>query len=414
VTQLNTRRRRDPEPGAVDNHERLVRLAYFVTVLLVLAVVSGFFPFAIVIFALIAMVMIHELGHFLTAKWAGMKVTEYFFGFGPKLWSIRKGETEYGIKALPLGGYVRIIGMNNLEQVDPADEPRTYRQQSFPKRLTVAVAGSFMHFVMAFVLLFVLWAAVGVPKPTLTVGELYGLKGGESPAQQAGFKVGDRILAVDGRVVHNWDHLPDYIRARVGKPIEFTVQRGNELVRLKAVPADSGDKSGFIGVVAAPSNERANPITALGRAGKDVGSLTTGTFGALGTLFSPGRLESYADQLNGHGAVSGKDADRPISVVGFVRVAGQAAQHGTADLLFLLALINIFVGIFNMVPLLPLDGGHVAVAVYERLRSRKGRRYQADVAKLLPLTAAVVMVLIVLGTATIYLDIVRPIANPFH
>src|SRR4029077_3094058 len=146
------------EPGTVDNHERLVRLAYFVTVLFVLAVVSGFFPFALVIFALIAMVMIHELGHFLTAKWAGMKVTEYFFGFGPKLWSIRRGETEYGIKAVPLGGYVRILGMSNLEQVDPADEARTYRQKSYPRRLSVAVAGSFMHFVIAFLLLVVLWA----------------------------------------------------------------------------------------------------------------------------------------------------------------------------------------------------------------------------------------------------------------
>ena len=112
--------------------------------------------------------------------------------------------------------------------------------------------------------------------------------------------------------------------------------------------------------------------------------------------------------------MSGKAADRPISVVGFVRVAGQAAQHGTADLLELLALINIFIGIFNMLPLLPFDGGHVAIAVYERIRSRRGRRYQADVAKLLPLTAAVVMVLVVFGSAIIYLDIVRPIANPFR
>ena len=417
MTQLNTRRQEDPEPGTVDNRERLVRLAYFVTVLFVLAVVSGFFPFAIVIFALIAIVMIHELGHFLTAKWAGMKVTEYFFGFGPKLWSVRRGETEYGIKALPLGGYVRIIGMNNLEQVDPADEPRTYRQQSFPKRMAVAVAGSFMHFVMAFILLFVLWAAVGVPKPTLTVGELSSIKGGESPAVAAGFHVGDHILAVDGKVVHSWSSLPKFIQKRPGKPVEFTVQRGNDLVRLTAVPTDVGEKghpSGFIGIGAASRNARTNPLAAVADAGKDVGSLTTGTFRALGSLFSPGHLSSYADQLGGHGAVSGKDAERPISVVGFVRVAGQAAQHGTSDLIFLLAVINIFVGIFNMVPLLPLDGGHVVIGVYERVRSRKGRRYHADVAKLLPLTAAVVMVLIVFGTATIYLDIVRPIANPFR
>jgi len=195
------------------------------------------------------------------------------------------------------------------------------------------------------------------------------------------------------------------------------VQRGEQLLRLTAVPADigtPGHPSGFVGIGASERTERANPLVAIGRAGKDVGWLTTGTVGALGSFFTPGHLSDYADQLGGHGSVSGKDANRPISVVGFVRVAGQAAKHGTADLLLLLAAINIFVGLFNMVPLLPLDGGHVAFAVYERIRSRRGRRYQADVAKMLPFTAAVVMVLVVFGAATIYLDIVRPIANPFH
>ena len=367
--------------------------------------------------ALLFSVMLHETGHFVMAKRFGMKVTRYFVGFGPTLWSTRRGETEYGIKALPIGGFVKIIGMHSLDDVeDPADEPRSFRQQSFPKRVIVLVAGSFTHFLIAFVLLFLVWAAVGVPKSTLSVGGIYRLQG-ESPAAKAGFKVGDRILAVDGRVVHSFDRLPDYIGGRVGKPVEFTVERGNELLRLTVVPAD-GDKygrpGGFIGIEAKTLTVRASPVVSAGRAGRDLASYTTGTFGALGTLFSPGHLESYANQLGGHGAVSGKAADRPISVVGFVRVAGQAAQHGTADLLELLALINIFIGIFNMLPLLPFDGGHVAIAVYERIRSRRGRRYQADVAKLLPLTAAVVMVLVVFGSAIIYLDIVRPIANPFR
>src|SRR5947209_9644055 len=174
MTQL-LKRREAEEPKApveIDNRERLVRLGYFVAIVLVLAIVTGFSPFLGVIGALVAIVMLHELGHFATAKWSGMKVSEYFFGFGPRLWSIRKGETEYGIKAIPVGGYVRILGMNNLEKVDPADEPRTYRQQSFPRRLAVAVAGSAMHFVLAFLLLIVMWTAVGVPRPTLAIGEI--------------------------------------------------------------------------------------------------------------------------------------------------------------------------------------------------------------------------------------------------
>src|SRR5436305_7570047 len=178
MTQLlNRQDKTEPEPKApveIDNRERLIRLGYFVAVVLVLAIVTGFSPFLAVIFAIIAIVMLHELGHFVTAKWAGMKVTEYFFGFGPRLWSIKKGETEYGIKAVPLGGYVRIIGMSNLEQVDPEDEPRTYRQKSYPRRLSVAVAGSFMHFLLAFLLLVVIWTAVGIPKPTTTIGLIFG------------------------------------------------------------------------------------------------------------------------------------------------------------------------------------------------------------------------------------------------
>src|SRR5207248_6378932 len=179
MTQLVNRRETHeaPEdPGTIDNRERLVRLGYFVAIVLVLAVITGFSPFLGVIGALIAIVMLHEFGHFVTAKWSGMKVSEYFFGFGPRLWSIKKGETEYGIKAIPVGGYVRILGMNNLEKVDPADEARTYRQQSYPRRLLVAVAGSAMHFLIAFLLLIVVWAAIGHPQGTTQVGSIYGAK----------------------------------------------------------------------------------------------------------------------------------------------------------------------------------------------------------------------------------------------
>ena len=111
-------------------------------------------PVLLVIFALVVMVMVHELGHFTAAKLSKMKVTEYFLGFGPRLWSVRRGETEYGVKAIPAGGYVRIVGMTTAEEIDPVDEPRSYRQSTFPRRFFVGVAGSAMHFVMAFLLCF--------------------------------------------------------------------------------------------------------------------------------------------------------------------------------------------------------------------------------------------------------------------
>ena len=422
MTQLVNRRdeAESKAPVEIDNRERLLRLGYFVAIVLVLAVVTGFSPFLAVIFAIIAIVMLHEFGHFVTAKWAGMKVTEYFFGFGPRLWSIRKGETEYGIKAIPVGGYVRILGMNNLEQVDPADEARTYRQKSYPRRLSVAVAGSTMHFVLAFLLLLVLWTAVGVPKATTKVGTIFGAgpKSSDlSPAQKAGFQRNDHVLAVDGHVVHKWDDIKPYIQSHENKPIEFIVQRGDHLLKLTATPAKIViEKNEAVAVGIAPKEvpQKVGVPIALWNSGRDLGHYTWATFGAFGSVFTPSHLKDYTEQLSGRGAVSGKEAERPVSVVGFVRVAGQAAEHGWLDLLVLLILINIFIGIFNMVPLLPLDGGHVAIATYERIRSRKGRRYQADVAKLLPLTAAVVSVLLLLGAMTIYLDIVRPIANPFH
>jgi membrane-associated protease RseP (regulator of RpoE activity) len=421
MTQLLNRREQTEveAPVEVDNRERLVRLAYFVVVVLILAIVTGFSPFLGVIGALVAIVMLHEFGHFITAKWAGMKVSEYFFGFGPRLWSIKKGETEYGVKAIPVGGYVRILGMSNIEQVDPADESRTYRQKSYPRRLSVAVAGSTMHFILAFLLLVVLWAAVGVPTPTTRIGTVFGAgtKGGElSPAQKADLRIGDQVLAVDGHVVHSWSSISPYVKSHANEPVEFIVQRGDDLLKRTVVPSKivlEGQEGIAVGIGPKEVSDRASVPIAFWRAGRDLGHYTWATFGAFGSVFAASHLKDYTEQLSGHGAVTGKEADRPVSVVGFVRVAGQAVQHGWLDFLVLLVAINIFIGIFNMVPLLPLDGGHVAIATYERIRSRKGRRYHADVAKLLPLTAAVVSVLLIFGAMTIYLDIVRPIANPF-
>ena len=160
--------------------------------------------------SIIVIVMVHELGHFLAAKHGGMKVTEYFVGFGPRLWSFRRGETEYGIKALPLGGYVKIPGMTNLEEVDPADEGRLYRDKPFHARLLVAVAGSAMHFLMAFVLLWVLLAFVGVPNSNqVQIQGLNPVGGRPSPAAVAGIRPGDVVVSVNGKAVGGKRGCPD-------------------------------------------------------------------------------------------------------------------------------------------------------------------------------------------------------------
>ena len=186
----------------VDNRGALARLVMVLAAAVLAAVVTGVSETVLIVAALIVMILLHELGHFATAKWAGMKVTEYFVGFGPRLWSVRKGETEYGVKALPLGGYCKIVGMSNLEQVDPADEPRTYRQQPYWRRLSVGVAGSFMHYVMAFVLLWCILVFFGFPSGSrLEVDRLYDLATGPSPAERAGLRLGDEVVGVDGRTL---------------------------------------------------------------------------------------------------------------------------------------------------------------------------------------------------------------------
>jgi membrane-associated protease RseP (regulator of RpoE activity) len=390
-----------------------------------------------VMFAVIVMIILHELGHFATAKWAGMKVTQFFVGFGPRLWSVHRGETEYGVKAIPAGGYCRIVGMNNLEDVPPEDEPRTFRQKGYWRRLSVAVAGSVMHFIIAFVLLWILNGFVGVntgsaygsalhpnAKALVQVGEITKFKSGPSPAEEAGLKVGDKILAVDGRHFTRWQDLPPYIRARPGQSLTFTVQRGSKVIDLHATPVDGTkvkvdgqpalpghEPTGFIGIGPAFPVVKTNPIAALGRAGRDLGSTTVLTGKALGNLVTFHGMSSYGRELTGSAkAPQSPDSPRLLSPVGLVKVAGTAASHGLADVLVLLISINVFVGIFNMVPLLPLDGGYVAIATYEAIRGKiRGRRYQVDAAKLMPITLVVIMIVVFLGITSLYLDITRPL-----
>lgn len=413
-------------PTAREERANLVRLGLVVALAIGLAVSTGAFPTVVVLVAILLMIMLHELGHFVMAKWAGMKVTEFFLGFGPRLWSTRRGETEYGVKAIPAGGYVRIVGMHNLEQVDPSDEPRAYRQQPFWRRLSVALAGSTMHFLIAFVLLLVLLAGFGSARiDRWDVGSITKLSTGEAPARDAGFRLGDKVVTIDGRRIRSWEEVRAYVRARPGEDVTFGVERDGKPVRLTATLArrnPEGERVGFLGVGPHFPLVRNGPVTAVGRSAKQLGSLTVGSVKALGSFFTPSSLRDYSHQLTGEPSKARGEAttgrgggeNRFLSPVGASRIASQAAKAGVAEVLELLVLINVFVGIFNLVPLLPLDGGHVAIAAYERIRSRRGRRYHADVAKLMPLTYAVVLVLVTLGATALWLDIVRPLANPFQ
>jgi len=361
-----------------------------------------------VLAAIVAMIMLHELGHFVMAKRAGMKVTEFFLGFGPRLWSIRRGETEYGVKAIPAGGYVRIIGMSNVDVVDPADEERTYRAKPYRDRLGVAVAGSTMHFIIAAVLLFLVFAVVGLPDVRPVVQQIVA----DSPASHSDFRVGDKIVAVNGVTVHQWDDIPTYVQAHGEQQLTFTVVRKGTGQRLdislkpKAVQVDGKDIP-RVGIGPERYYQRKSVPAAIGSTVTDMPRFMWATVKALGGIFSPNGISNYGHLIQGKG---GNENNRLLSPVGATRVASEAVADGWYAVLMFLFAINVFVGIFNMVPLLPLDGGHVAIATYEKIASTvKKRRVQVDVQKLMPITAAVLVVLVFMGLTALYLDIFNPV-----
>ena len=410
----------------VETRQALLRLLGVVALVVLAALATGTTDVLVVVAAIVVMIMVHELGHFVAAKWSGMKVTEYFLGFGPRLWSIRRGETEYGVKAIPAGGYVKIVGMSNLDEVDAEDEARSYRQQPFHNRLLVAVAGSFMHLVMALLLVWGLLTFVGDPYSSnarVQVGALHSLAGGSDPAAKAGIRPGDVIVSVDGRTIDGFTALTNEIRSGA-RPLRIVVARAGRLRHLSvmpeavAVPATAGHPSSKveqIGIDVSLAPVAIGPLRGALKAPQELGRMIGDTFAAFGSRFSPHALANFFDQVANSKAanLAARQGTRPESIFGAVRTAAQGAQAGVGDLLLVLVSINLFLGIFNMFPMLPLDGGHVLIAVYERVRSRRGRRYRADVAKLAPFAYAFLAFLGVFVLTAVYLDVTHPVANPF-
>jgi membrane-associated protease RseP (regulator of RpoE activity) len=386
----------------------------------------------IFIVALLFSVMLHETGHFVTAKKFGMKVTRYFVGFGPTLWSTWRGETEYGIKALPFGGFVKIVGMTSLDEVDPEDEPRSFRRHPAWQRIIVLAAGSFMHFVLAFVLIFGLALSVGIvnqnttqlgPVSSCVPANVTQLDNGickasdqASPSKLAGLRAGDQVTAFDGHPVSNWTQLGNTIRdTRPGSPVTITVLRDGKTVTLHTTLASVPGRSGaYLGVEATTVFSPASPVRAFTYAGSAFGQVLAGSAravaalpAALPKLFSKDRANTAAGQVS--------------SVVGAAEATGTEVaanvgwQYKVSFVLLLIASLNIFVGAFNLLPLLPLDGGHIAVVIWERIRAwfarLRGRPDpgMVDMAKLLPVSFSIFLVLMFFGVALILADIVNPV-----
>ncbi len=385
----------------------------------------------LVIFAIIFIVMAHEFGHFITAKRAGMKVTDFFVGFGPVIWSTTIGETRYGVRAILGGGYVKVPGMTWTETIPEEDEARTYRSASYPRKALFASAGSLMHLVMALLLAWAALTFVGLPSTNhVGVGSFEKWQGHtENAAQLAGLKIGDQILAVDGTAITSDNQLIDIVSHASGQGLTLLVDRAGRDLTLHATPVNGQDirfagstKSaskkphGYLGVVVANLPVRDTWYAAIPGSVTEVGSLFGTAVHAIVHVFSPGEFSSLFHQVASPTAATNpkNQLTRPESIVGVVRIAVQSTQTGPGDLLLILMAVNIFVGVLNMLPMLPLDGGYVAIATYERLRSRRGVRYHADVNKMAPFAYAFMGVLLVLFACTLFLDIAHPIANPFR
>ncbi len=381
----------------------------------------------IFVVALLVSVMLHEAGHFVTAKAFGMKATQFFVGFGSTLWSTRRGETEYGIKALPLGGFVKITGMSSIDDVDPADEPRSFRAKPGWQRVIVLGAGSFMHFLIALVLLWILAVGIGIADTSGTTvsvlrcvpdGKLAPCAHGDprSPAVLAGLRSGDKIVAVAGQPVHNWNQIGAAIKAHPpGSAVPFTVERGGrQITKDVSLAGVSWRKGAFLGVAPVVVYNRAGPLHAVSYAGSQFGSITSQSVTALGRV---PKAIPYLFSKNRASTPGGS----PSSVVGAANITGDvvAANIGWQQKVWVVLQIvidvNIFVGIFNLLPVLPLDGGQLAIVLYERGRAWFARLFRrpdpgpVDIKRLIPVSVGVFAVIVAFALLLIVADVLNPL-----
>lgn len=415
---------------------------------------------------------LHEVGHLVPAKLFGVKVGQYMVGFGPTIWSKRKGETEYGIKAIPLGGYISMAGMypparegakartastgffdtlvqdardQSAETITPGAEERVFYKLPVGKRIIIMLGGPFMNLVIAFVLYTIVLCGFGIPQYSTTLGSVNecvatdiaqtecGPSDPAAPAAEAGLLPGDRLVSIDGQPIEAWTDVTAAIRPNADRSIPFVIERdGGELTLMvtpmvseRPVVDDAGqvvldadgevrtEPVGFIGI--GPATEKVQmPLTAVGPAVWD----NTVRVGEI-IITLPQRLVQVAQAAFGGDE---RDPNGPLSVVGVGRLAGEITALDAAPvadrasgLLQMLASLNVALFVFNLVPLLPLDGGHVAGAIWETIRRAFAKLFKrpdpgpVDIARLVPVTLAIVAVLALMSGLLIYADIVNPI-----
>ena len=393
----------------------------------------GLLGWVVFILALCISIMIHETGHFVTAKLFGMKATRYFLGFGPTLWSTRRGETEYGVKPLLVGGFVKIVGMHSLDDLDdPYDEPRSFRRKPAWQRIVVMVAGVFMNFVLAFALLIGMFFIVGTandnttqlglisPCVAVSVKDLdngvCGPSAPASPAKVAGLEVGDTVTAFAGKPVSNWTQLGAAIKdTKPGTHVTVSVLRDGHTKTLSTTIAQvKGRGGGYMGIEPAVVFQPAGVLGSIEQSGSFTGQVITGTAAAFG------HLPSAASKL----FASNRSANSGGQLCSVICAGEQTSQAVSADagwqskvevVIMITAELNILLGIANLLPLMPLDGGLTAIVIWESIRSRIARRRGrpdpglVDIRKVIPVMAGVFMIFIVFVVVVMFADIFNPL-----
>ena len=388
------------------------------------------FGLALFIFGLLASVMVHEFGHYIFARKFGMRVSEFFVGFGKRIWSTQRGETEFGIKAIPAGGYCRIEGMTPTDVMPEGEADRAFVKASVPRKLIVLGAGSAGHFIVGYLLLAILLVGVGTTGALPKIKEIvpcvpdatYKCKTTDpvSPAKAAGLMAGDKVLKVDGKNVKRWGEEIAKVRKAPGKDVVLTIERDGAVQDLTVTPAArkyDGSTYGFIGIINDVGLVKSAPLQGAADAGRITWFMLTTSVKSLIQL--PAKIPALVRQTFGG---EERDPEGPVGVVGVARVSGETAatagltfNERIATFLLIIASLNIFVGLFNLLPLLPLDGGHMAVAATDgvrnwiaRLRGR-AKPEPINVNKLMPVTVAVFSILIALTVLLLIADIVNPV-----
>ena len=351
-------------------------------------------------------VVLHEFGHYLAAKKSGVAVSEFFVGFGPKLFSFKKNNTEYGIKALPLGGYVKIPGMDETEDKTGYRSDELFHTSKWNTKLFISLAGIIVNFISAWVIIFFVININGINEPTLevsSIGESINNKI-QSPSKKAGILPGDKIYEFNGVEVNSWEEFVYLIEKNHDQNVEIKFIRNEKKIITNTILENriiNNNEYGYLGISPTIVGKKLSLLNTISYTTKTEYLMTLAAVDGIFKLLSPSNIKTLFGTYSG-GSIP--DEVRPLSPVGLAQAGSQIAASGYTNFFSLLAFVNVFLAVFNLIPLIPLDGGRALMSLIEGVTGVK-----IPEKKLYPIALIVVGVFIFIGITAFYLDLTNPI-----